>query len=134
MNSSKVPLATKVGVGSKNIAQTWQDHFSALLNSVQNIDSKEFVCEHIGHGIADNEIVTVSASDVLDSLKSVKLSKAAGIDGLSAEHFVCAHIGISVHLSVLFIQCIRKVTSHESQSGSRKFNLREPLFCYGSRI
>ena len=36
MNSSKVPLATKVGdsVGSKNIAQMWQDHFSALLNSV----------------------------------------------------------------------------------------------------
>ena len=31
-------------------------------------------------------------------------------------------------------QCIRKVTSHESQSGSRKFNLREPLFCYGSHI
>ena len=104
MNSSKVPLATKVGdsVGSKNIAQMWQDHFSALLNSVQNIDSKEFVCERIEHGIADKEIVAVSASDVLDSLKTVKLGKAAGIDGLSAEHFVCAHIGISVHLSLLF--------------------------------
>ena len=50
------------------------------------------------HGIADKEIVAVSASDVLDSLKAVKLGKAAGIDGLSAEHFVCAHIGISVHL------------------------------------
>ena len=104
MNSSKVPLATKVGdsVGSKNIAQMWQDHFSALLNSVQNIDSKEFVCERIEHGIADQEIVAVSASDVLDSLKTVKLGKAAGINGLSAEHFVCAHIGISVHLSLLF--------------------------------
>ena len=31
-------------------------------------------------------------------------------------------------------QCIRKVTSHESQSGSCKFNLREPIFCYGSHI
>ena len=69
MNSSKVTLVTKVcdSVGSKNIAQMWQDHFSALLNSVQNIDSKKFVCERIEHGIADNEIVTVSASDVLDS-------------------------------------------------------------------
>ena len=78
MNSSKVPLATKVGdsVGSKNIAQMWQDHFSALLNSVQNIDSKEFVCERIEHGIANKEIVAVSASDVLDSLKTVKLGKA----------------------------------------------------------
>ena len=104
MNSSKVPLATKVGdsVGSKNIAQMWQDHFSALLNSVQNIDSKEIVCERIEHRIADKEIVAVSASDVLDSLKTVKLGKAAGIDGLSAKHFVCAHIGISLHLSLLF--------------------------------
>ena len=37
-----------------------------------------------------------------DSLKVVKLGKATGIDSLSAEHFVCAHIGISVHLSLLF--------------------------------
>ena len=44
----------------------------------------------------------VSASDVLDSLKAVKLGKAAGINGLSAEHFVCAHTSVSVHLSLLF--------------------------------
>ena len=104
MNSSKVPLATKVGdsVGSKNIAQMWQDHFSALINSVQNIDPREFVCERIEHGIADKEIVTASSSDVLDSLKAVKLGNAAGIEGLSDEHFECAHIAISVHLSLLF--------------------------------
>ena len=83
----------------------WQDHFSAILNSVQNIDSKEFVCERIEHGIADNEIVTVSTSDVLDSLKAVKLDKVAGIDGLSAEHFVGAHIDISVHLSYCLHLC-----------------------------
>ena len=80
----------------------WQNHFSTLLNSVQNIDSKEFVCKRIEHGIADNEIVTVSTSDLPYNLKAVTLGKAAGIDGLSAEHFVCAHIGISVHLSLLF--------------------------------
>ena len=33
---------------------------------------------------------------------SVKLGKAAGIDGLSAEHFVCAHTKIRVHLALLF--------------------------------
>ena len=108
-------MATKVGdsVGSKNIARMWQDHFSALLNSVHNIDSKDFVCEHIEHGIADDESVTVLASDVLDSLKTVKLGKAAGIDGLSAEYFVCAHIGISVstyhyylHLCCLMDTCL----------------------------
>ena len=35
-------------------------------------------------------------------MKDVKLGKAAGIDGLSAEHFVCAHIGMGVYLSLLF--------------------------------
>ena len=58
--------------------------------------------KYIEHRIAVKEIVAVSASDVLDSLKVVKLGKVAGIDGLSAEHFVCAHHGVSVHLSLLF--------------------------------
>ena len=91
----------------------WQDHFSALLNSVQNIDSKEFICERIEQGIADMEIVAVSISDVLDSLKAVKLGKAAGIDGLSAEHFG-VHISVPVstyhyyvHLCCLMDTCLR---------------------------
>ena len=33
---------------------------------------------------------------------------------------------LNARLHMLY-QCIRKVTSHESQSGSRKFNLREPF-------
>ena len=89
MNCNNIPLTTKVGdaVESKNITQLWQDHFSTLLNSVPNIDSKEFVCENIEHGVSDVSMAVVSASDVLDSLKTVKLGKAPGIDGLSAEHF-----------------------------------------------
>ena len=104
VNCNNIPLTTKVGdaVGSKNITQLWQDHFSTLLNSVPNIDSKEFVCENIEHGVSDVSMPVVSASDVLDSLKAVKLGKAAGIDGLSAEHFVCAHTSVSVPLSLLF--------------------------------
>ena len=99
-----MPLTPKVGdaVGSKNITQLWQDHFSTLLNSVPNIDSKEFVCENIEHGVSDVSLAVVSASGILDSLKAVKLGKAAGIDGLSAKHFVCAHTSVSVHLSLLF--------------------------------
>ena len=42
--------------------------------------------------------------------------------------------GCKLHADIVIFQCIRKVTSHESQSGSRKFNLREPLLCYGSHI
>ena len=104
VNCNNIPLTTKVGdaVGSKNITKLWQDHFSTLLNSVPNIDSKEFDCENIEHGVSDVIMAVVSASDVLDSLKAVKLGKAAGIDGLSAEHFVCAHTSVSVHLRLIF--------------------------------
>ena len=33
LNSSSIPLATKVGdaIGNKNITQLWQEHFSTLL-------------------------------------------------------------------------------------------------------
>ena len=47
-------------------------------------------------------LLIVSASDVLDSLNAVKLGKATGINGLSAEHFVCAHTRVHVYLSLLF--------------------------------
>ena len=57
---------------------------SPLYYSVHNTDSREFVCEHIEHGLSS--VYTFSTSDVLDSLKAVKLGKPSGIDGLSAEH------------------------------------------------
>ena len=63
----------------------------------------------IEHGLFSVQKTTVSASGVLDSLKAVKLGKAAGIDGLSAEHFVCAHTKISVHLSLLFTAMLTHV-------------------------
>ena len=66
----------------------------------------------------------ISASDVLDSLKAVKLGKAAGIDGLSAEHFVCAHTSVSVHLSLLF-------TSMFSWTHACRFN--ENCYCAYSK-
>ena len=47
------------------------------------------------------KVIAVSASDVFDSLKAVKLDKAACIDRLSSYHFVCGHTGIRVHIPVL---------------------------------
>ena len=46
--------------------------------------------------------ITITASDVLNSLKETKLGKSAGIDGLAAEHFIHSHVSITVHLSLLF--------------------------------
>ena len=35
-------------------------------------------------------------------LRTLKVEDCAAQYGVSAEHFVCAHIGISVHLSLVF--------------------------------
>ena len=88
-------------VGSVEITDMWQTHFSDLLNSVHNIDSKNFVCEHIDAVPSDSNI-TITADDVRNSLKETKLGKSAGIDGLAAEHFIYSHTSITVHLSLLF--------------------------------
>ena len=85
-------------VGNKNITIIHcQEHFSTLLNSVHNTDSKEFVSDQIERELFSVQKTTVSASDVLDSLKAVKLGKAADIDGLSAET-LCVLIPRSVSI------------------------------------
>ena len=58
----------------------WKEHHPIILNSVHNSDLKEFVCEHNEHGSSNVHKTTDSVSDVLDSLKTIKLCKAAIID------------------------------------------------------
>ena len=107
MRDNDVLLATKVGgaVGDANVdlSKLWQHHFSTLLNSVQNNDSKTYVCESISHGLSHANTVVITAPDVRECLKSIKLGKAAGLDGLAAEHFVYSHNISCAHLSLLHV-------------------------------
>ena len=95
MANSKVPLASKVenAVGNHEITDMWKIHFSDLLTSVHNTDSKGFVSNHID-AVDSESHITITASDVLNSLKETKLGKSAGIDGLAAEHFIHSHVSI----------------------------------------
>ena len=93
MRDSRVPLA----IGDVNITKLWQDHFSTLLNSVRNDEFKTFVCESIGRSLSTVDAIVITAQDVSECFKSIKLGKAAGIDALAAEHFVCSHNIICVH-------------------------------------
>ena len=104
MTSSNIPLASKVGdaVGNEQITDMWHHHFSEILNSVHNTDSKIFVCDHID-SVSPKSKMLIDASAIIESLKEIKLGKSAGIDGLAAEHFVYSHSSISVHLTLLFI-------------------------------
>ena len=101
--NSKVPLASKVeyAIGNHEITDMWKIHFSDLLNSVHNTDSKDFVSNHID-AVDSESHITITACDVLNSLKETKLGKSAGSDRLAAEHFIYSHVSITVHLSLLF--------------------------------
>ena len=70
MSSSKIPLATKVGgsVGDEQISEIQHHHFSDLLNSAHNTDSKSFVSEHIDNTLLKTAI-SISVSDVRCFLK-----------------------------------------------------------------
>ena len=50
----------------------------------------------------NEDTIVITAPDVRECLKTIKLGKAAGLDGLAAEHFVFSHSIICVHLSLLF--------------------------------
>ena len=104
--SSKISLATKVGgaIGDEQISDMWHHSFSELLNSVHNTNSKSFISEHIDDMLPKTAI-SISAGDVRDILKEVKMGKSAGLDSLAAEHFVYSHSSITVHLSLL-ITCM----------------------------
>ena len=70
MTSSNIPLASKVGdaVGIEQITDMWHHHFSEILNSVHNTDSKSFVCDHIDSVSPKSKMLT-DGSTIIASLK-----------------------------------------------------------------
>ena len=98
-----VPLASNVGgsTGSRDITDMWQQHYSALLNSVNDPGKRREVdcLLDFGQGVS---AVTISPSQVTESIKVLKLGKSCGSDGIAAEHFKFAHPRICIYLSLLF--------------------------------
>ena len=82
MNNANTPLPSSIdGVtGRCNIAEVWREHFCELFNSIN--DSTE--------GIKCNCVYTddmmVSIQEVDNCIQRLKLNKACGLDGVSAEH------------------------------------------------
>ena len=72
-----------------------------MVYSVEIDESKTFVCESIGHSLSTVDAIVITSQDVSESIKTIKLGKAAGLDGLAAEHFVFSHNIICAHLSLL---------------------------------
>ena len=87
--------------GEKDIANMWGDHYETVLNGFKSDECKGKVIDFIGADGNINNAVT-QPCQVNEALKSTKLGKACGHDGLVAEHFIFAAGSICVYLSMLY--------------------------------
>ena len=67
MTSSNIPLASKVGDAVDNKQVTFH-HYSEILNSVHNTDSKSFVCDYIDSVFPKSKML-IGVSAIYESLK-----------------------------------------------------------------
>ena len=96
------PLAYKVDgcVGSDKIAHMWQEHYKALLNSVNTPKRPETADYSNATEVLSN--ITITPDQVSKGVKALKRGKCCGSDGIAAEHWIHASKGVCVYLSLLF--------------------------------
>ena len=93
--------------GDKSLAAVWKNHYSQLLNSVgEPVNSKtvQFVAGEEHYMNVEQYLCAMEDAKML--AQKLKLTSAAGLDGLQAEHIRLAHDIIYFHISILFNLCL----------------------------
>ena len=83
----------------------WQRHYQSLLNNVESTQHKASVKVETTNILNTGKIL-FTPIDISNAFTSLKLGKACGVDGVSAEHFLYAHNVLHVILSLLFTSFI----------------------------
>ena len=106
MNNCNLPLANCIdGVtGSINIANQWCTHFSDILNSANDVTSKQYVLNEL-NDVKKLSFNRFTSSEVSKVITQLKAGKSCGKDSLYGEHFKYAHNKINVMLALVF-NCI----------------------------
>ena len=101
LNSSP-PIAPSIdGIsGEENIASMWRDHFSEILNSVNNTDKREVVEDKLS--TAGDTFQPFTVREVIDSIGELSSGRSSGNDFLYAEHFKFGGNAVATHLSLCF--------------------------------
>jgi len=107
--SKKSWLPSTVGgeTGNQAVTVMWRKHFSALLNSSKNCEIGNFVHQNIiscsnFEGIDE---LMCNSFKIKSLLHKLPLNRAAGEDGIFAEHIFYAYSSVCNHLSSLFNVC-----------------------------
>ena len=105
--SKKSWLPPTVGgeTGNKAVTVMWRKHFSALLNSSKNCGIWNFVHQNIiSHGNFEGiDELMCNSYKIKSLLHKLPLNRAAGKDGIFAEHIFYADSSVCNHLRSLFI-------------------------------
>ena len=97
------PVAVEGETKPESIANKFKEFYANVyVNSADDVKAVNDFNELRKTSFDVNDDTTVSMGSVEDCVKMLKLNKAAGIDGLSAEHIINSHPCVIVHLKLLF--------------------------------
>ena len=106
--SCPLPAAVGGASGSQKIAEMWKNHFSNLLNSVENDEYKEFVYNNITckNSYMNSSQYMCDVSTIQSLMCKLPFNSAVGSDSISAEHICFANFTVALYLSLFFNMCI----------------------------
>ena len=108
LNPKSNKLSQRVGnaIGDDAIARMWGDHFSAILNCINDQDSRNEVTNLISDNIEFHHTDRITPDDIRSAIKKLPGNKATGCDGLPAEAFKFCHPVLHDMYAALFNACI----------------------------
>ena len=78
-----MPLTVGGTSGESNIANLWNDNFSAIANSVRSTDNRDQIMNALGTVPGHNDVINVH--ELLQIVRLLKIKKAVGNDGIPLE-------------------------------------------------
>ena len=95
MSCAKAPLPAAIEghVGEDAIADMWRQHYADTMNSVTSEERRPQV-EQALQAMSSTDLAQVQVAAVRVALRRVKKGKARGVDGIAAEHFIHADVGL----------------------------------------
>ena len=95
-------------VKDKEIAELFRDHIAEVSQNTDNSTTKHFQELYINYARnqANLNRYALCIDDVEAAIKTLKLNKAAGHDGLVSEHIFHSHPALVYHLKILFTAMI----------------------------
>ena len=69
--------------GKRNVCNVWKNHFERILNCIQDEGIRDF---HADSVYSDD--IVVNQNDVAQAIQALSVNKAAGLDGIFAEHLL----------------------------------------------